>query len=290
MYNDSIKVQNKIIPFNNICEVLKKMDEQLNNYKKVYIIEEQKNKMLESEYQKWTFKDNNSQFKINISYYNETTKTFDNYNDFFNEINDKINEIKKIDSEIKLHYETDSPKKPRETFIQSIKLDIKENEMTIFYNINNQDNKLEDINNIIKEKILSIPNKEDEITKNKKTISLIISLGKGLIIGSIISLIPLIFDKSRQIFFSYYIVYPILSIIISLIIGKIISEKKLKNYYETISLDKTISEVLIGSNTDNLNNRTIIMNEYNKYKKLLTKQLIGLIIVSIIIIIVGILI
>ena len=47
------------------------------------------------------------------------------------------------------------------------------------------------------------------------------------------------------------------------------------------------SDILIGNKVNNLKNRQIIYKEYKKYKKNLTEEIVGLIIISVIVLIIG---
>lgn len=92
-------------------------------------------------------------------------------------------------------------------------------------------------------------------------------------------------------------------------IGSMISSSKLDKYYETIvpskkyagydstnykriykdDIDSFVdtSEILIGKKINNLDNRRMIKKVYEKYKGLIPKELIALLIVTVIVIIIG---
>lgn len=54
MYNDTIKVANKIISDNDLMDIFNKMDEDIRKYNAICKKEEQENIMYEREYQSWT--------------------------------------------------------------------------------------------------------------------------------------------------------------------------------------------------------------------------------------------
>lgn len=299
MHNDSIKIDNKIITSKDLLEIFNIMNETFEQYKKTHILEEQKNKLLESNYQKWTFKDAGSKLNFIVHFFDSTNNVFENYDDFINTFNNRINEIKKIDVEYNLIYDTDSLKDPRIRYNQSINMCIKENSINIEFNLNNQDAKLDSVFSLIKTKIADAPEMIDIVLKDKNKIINTISLSIGLIPSMIILLLLLLIPIIRNIYFQGYVIYPICSILLALLLGSIYSSKKIKKYYENFSIEKKnsnngskdqkeICEVLIGSNINNIDTRSIIINEYNKYKKALSKELIGLIIVSIVIVLIGI--
>ena len=92
-------------------------------------------------------------------------------------------------------------------------------------------------------------------------------------------------------------------------IGSMISSSKLDKYYESIvpskkyagydstnykriykdDIDSFVdtSEILIGKKINNLDNRRMIKKVYEKYKGLIPKELIALLIVTVIVIIIG---
>ena len=82
MYNDTIKVANKIITDKNLFEIFALMNEKLVSFKKIYQMEEAQNRMLEYNYQRWSFKDNGSSLSFDVNFYDDTNIRFDNYNNF----------------------------------------------------------------------------------------------------------------------------------------------------------------------------------------------------------------
>lgn len=96
MYNDTIKVANKIISDNDLIDIFNKMDEDIRKYEAICKKEEQENIMYEREYQSWTAKNFDGKFKVTVNFYDDTTITFDNYNSFIGVFNTRIAEIKSL--------------------------------------------------------------------------------------------------------------------------------------------------------------------------------------------------
>lgn len=127
----------------------------------------------------------------------------------------------------------------------------------------------------------------------------------GIVITSLLLFIPVV----NNIILKGYVVYPIVAVILSYMIGSMISSSKLDKYYESIVPSKKYagydstnykriykddinsfvdtSEILIGKKINNLDNRRMIKKVYEKYKGLIPKELIALLIVTVIVIIIG---
>lgn len=127
----------------------------------------------------------------------------------------------------------------------------------------------------------------------------------GIVITSLLLFIPVV----NNIILKGYVVYSIVALILSYMIGSMISSSKLDKYYESIvpskkyagydstnykriykdDIDSFVdtSEILIGKKFNNLDNRRMIKKVYEKYKGLIPKELIALLIVTVIVIIIG---
>ena len=108
MYNDTIKVANKIISYDDLFEIFSKMQEKLMYYKKISANEEMKNKAIDYKYQIWTFRDSDSKLTFIVDFKDDTTIRFDNYNSFISVFNIRLEEIKYIRVNFILSYRTSS--------------------------------------------------------------------------------------------------------------------------------------------------------------------------------------
>lgn len=305
MYNDTLKVANKIISYDDLFDIFTKMQEKLIHYQKVSNNEEMQNKMLEYNYQKWTFKDSNSQLTFNVNFYDDTSIKFDNYNNFIGIFNNRLHEIKDIYVYFVLSYSTQEEGQQSKWYSQNINMWIYETKVEINTSLDSSDKKMEDIYEFIKNKILNAPIKYDNIIKKKSSISTIVGLAIGLIPGLIISTLLMFIPTIREIFANSYVLYPICVIVLAFVIGGTIASSKLDKLYKNIipeqkyagydstnyksiykdDIDKYVetSEILIGKNVDNLRSRQLIMENYDKYKKYLLPEIIILIVLSIIV-------
>ena len=311
MYENSIKAENKIIKSEDLYEIFSLMNETLKKYKKVSEREDAMNKTLDYAYQNYTFKDEGSKIKASVNFYDNTDITFDNFDNFLSIFNARLEEIKNIDVYFTLSYsvKTPEPNKSYDSFYQTINMYIRDDKLDISLNLKSDDDKLTEIYSLIKNKILNAPEKYDFIIKKKNKITNTVSFGAGIIPSVIITSIFLFIPKINNIFLHGYVVYPICILFLTFIIGSMISSSKLDKYYKNIMPEKKYagwdsknsksiykddiesyigtSDILIGKKVNNLKNRQIIYKEYKKYKKNLTEEIVGLIIISVIVLIIG---
>ena len=311
MYNDTIKAENKIISSDDLAQIFQLMGETLKKYLKVSEQEEMKNRMLDISYQSYTFKDEGSKIKVIVDFYDNTNITFDNYDSFMGIFYSRINEIKTMDVYYTLNYTVMNPEpnRSRDYYTQSIQMHINENKLSIDLNLKSEDPKLDDVYKFIKNKILNAPEKYDDIIKNKNKIMNTITFATGLIPGMVMAALLLFAPYVNNIIFKGFVVYPLIVLFIAYLIGSMIASSKLDKYYETIMPSKkyagydstnneriyeddidsfvSSSEILIGKKVNNLDYRRIIKKEYEKYRGLIPKELVALLIVTIIIIIIG---
>lgn len=309
MYNDTIKVANKIITSEDLMEIFEIMNEKLVYYKKINDREELNNRMLDYRYQNWTFKDSSSKIKFEVDFYDNTNIKMDNYNNFITIFNNRLEEIKRIQVYFYLTYETRLEGQKSEFYSQHIFLSISENNMDIDLSLNSNDTKLNDVYELIKSKVLNAKPKYDEIIKKRSLIKTTIGLSLGFIPALVLSTILIFVPTIREIYSQSYVVYPIASLIFAFLIGNIIGSFKLDRYYKYIipeqkyvgydssnnrmiykdDVDKFIStsEILIGKNANNLKCREQIKQYKEKYKKWLPYEFGVLIIISIIVLFLG---
>ena len=168
MYNDTIKVANKIITAEDLADIFAKMNEKLVSYKKVYENEQRRNQILEREYQVWTYKENDSILSFSVDFYDDTSIKFDNYNNFISIFNNRLSEIKSIYVRFYLNYDIQNEGFPRKNYSQSINMTIYEGKANIDVSLNSEDKKIDDVYELIKSKVLSAPPKYDTVINLKK--------------------------------------------------------------------------------------------------------------------------
>ena len=310
MYNDTIKAENKIISSEDLTQIFQLMNETLKKYKKISEQEEIQNRRLEYNYQKYTFKDEGSKISVTVDFTDNTNISFDNFENFMGIFYSRISEIKTIDLYFYLKYDVIMPEPYRRNDYcsQDIHMYIKETKLEIETRLKSDDHKLDDVYNLIKEKVINAPEKYDDVIKNNGKITSTVILGAGLIPGMILAALLLFIPNVGNIIMNGYVLYPIAAIIIAYIVGGIIAPTKLDRYYNPIMPEKIhtgydsdnrrvytddldtfvgTSEILIGSKVNNLENRRIIRMEYEKSKLLVKKELVVLLIATVAVIILG---
>ena len=311
MYNDTIKAENKIISSDDLTQIFQLMGETLKKYLKTSQDEEKQNRMLDTPYQNYTFKDEGSRMKVIVDFYDNTNITFDNYDNFMGIFYSRIDEIKTMDVYYTLSYTviTPEPNRSRNFYSQSIQMHINENKLDITLNLKSEDPKLDEVYNLIKNKVLSAPEKYDDVIRRKSKITNTVTFGVGLIPGMVIAALLLFVPVVNNMFFKGYVVYPIVAVFLAYMIGSMFSSSKLDKYYNPIMPNKKYagydstnyksiykddidsfvgtSEILIGKKVNNLENRRMIRTEYEKYKALIPKELIALLVATVIVIIIG---
>lgn len=304
MYNDTIKVANKIITDKDLFEIFALMNEKLTHLKKIAQMEEKQNRMLEYNYQKWTFKDNGSGLSFDVNFTDDTNVKFDNYNNFLSVFNSRLHEIKSIWVRFHLSYLVSSPGQKSEWYNQHINMNIYETKADIDVSLSSEDKKIDDVYELIKSKVLNASPKYDTVIKKRSHINTVVGLAIGFIPALIITTLLLFIPAVRHIFATSYVLYPICCLLMSFFIGGIIASAKLDYLYKNISPEKKYTgydssnhksiykedidsylrsgEILIGKNIDNLKCRETIMNYYTKYKIYIPYEIGMMILLSII--------
>ena len=95
--------------------------------------------------------------KVTVDFYDNTNITFDNYDNFMGIFYSRIDEIKTMDVHYTLSYTviTPEPNRSRNFYSQSIQMHINENKLDITLNLKSEDPKLDEVYNLIKNKVLS---------------------------------------------------------------------------------------------------------------------------------------
>jgi hypothetical protein len=308
MYNDTIKVANKIISDSDLEEIFQKMNEELEENKKICQQETIQNEKYEREYQHWTVRDFNGSFSCDFNFYDDTNIKVDNYPAFNNIFNNRLHEVKEMWIHYSCSYAIQNGNDVK--FVnQHINMNIYEYKMSIDVDLSSEDKKMDDIYQLIKEKILKAPERYDRIVRKRNSICNKISFALGLIPSLIICSLLVFIPVVRQVYGMTYVVYPIAVVILAYMIGgtlfggkmdrlysSIVPEKKYAGYdttnYKSIykdDIEKYVetSEIIIGKNINNIKNRKEIIELEKKYSNYIPKELIVLLILSIVMILVG---
>ena len=308
MYNDTIKVANKIITDTDLLRIFEKMNEEVLENQKICRQETIENQKYEREYQHWTTKDFDGSLKCVVNFYDDTSITFDNYNNFISIFNSRLHEIK--DMNIYYHYLYSIQHGKDINYIsQSINMYIYEYKLNIDVNLSSADKKMNDIYELIKDIILRAPEKYDRIVKNKNSITNKVTFALGIIPGIVICTLLCFIPTIRYIYSESYVVYPIVVILLGFALGGLIFGGKLDELYSTIIPNKKYAgydstnhksiykddiddfiqkgEIIIGKNIDNIKNRKEIEELEIKYSKYIPIELIIILVLSLLMILIG---
>ena len=168
MYNDKLKVANRIITDTDLIDIFNKMWEELEKYNKICKQEEQRNMVYERSYQTWTAENFSGTLKFTVNFDDNTNITFDNYNNFLSIFNNRIYEIKSIYVYYSYHYSVQYPNTTSKYYSQSINMSIYEEKMDVEVSLSSEDKKMDEVYNLIKQKILTAREKYDRVIKKKK--------------------------------------------------------------------------------------------------------------------------
>ena len=308
MYNDTIKVANKIISDTDLTEIFQRMNDEILENIQICKQETIQNEKYEREYQHWTTKEFDGTFKVTINFYDDTNVTIDNYTNFISIYNTRLHEIKDMWIRYGYSYWIQHGTEMH-SISQHINMSIYEYKMDIEVNLSSMDKKMDDVYQLIKEKILKAPERYDRVIKKKNSITNKIGFALGtipsLIICTLLCFVPII----RQIYSMSYIGFPIAVVILGFMIGNTIFGGRLDRLYSTIvpekkyagydsskgssiykdDIDKYVkdSEIIIGKNIDNIKNRKEIVELEEKYSKYIPIELIAILVLSIIVILIG---
>lgn len=307
MYNDTIKVANKIISDKDLADIFQKMNDELVECEQISKQEEIQNEKYEREYQHWSCKYFNGNFSATINFYDDTNITFDNYNNFISIFNSRISEIKDMSVYCYISYTIQHGTESK-SVANKIHMFIYENKMNIDVKLDSNDNRMNDVYKLIKDKITNAPVKYDRIIKEKRKITTKVSFALGiipsLVICTLLCFIPII----RQVYSMTFVMYPILVLALCFVIGGTLSSLKLDQYYKTIvpkeksewdskrgtrvksdDIDEFVetSEIIIGKNIRNIHNRSEIEEIEEKYSKNIPYYILITIVLSIMVVAIG---
>ncbi len=309
MYNDSIKVANKIITTDDLANIFLKIWENSEDLKKTYKQEEITNSNLDRDMQNWDLKDLNCTLNFQVDFYDDTNIKFDNFHNFMAVFNNRLEEIKNIDVRYNCYYSIMKNGNWGEMIHQSISIDIFEYKMDINVSLSSYDKKLYEVYELVKNIVLNAPVKFDSIIEKKKVITNKISFIRGLVPAIILASGLFFIPFVSELYLKTYVLYPIGCLVFGYILGnmffsgkldllysKLIRDKKYVRYdidsrkeiYEdNIEEYKLKAEILIGKNLNNLQYRKEIVDMQNKYQKYLPYELMVILVVSLIIVVIS---
>ncbi len=301
MYNGSVTAANKIISYDDLYDIFLAMNDEITKWQKVSKNEEMTNQRLEYKYQKWTFKDSASSYKISLNFYDDTEIKFDNFNNFSAIFNNRLEEVKSISVHYYLSYSEKKQDERIEYHTNSITMWIYEDKMEVNVSLDSNDGKTNHIYEIIKDKLNNAPEKYDSVIRNKSSIMFKVGMALAFIPAIVVCILLLFVPTLRMLFASGIVLFPIVCCMIAFVLNGTMSAWKLEDLYKNIVPSKkyisyekgykddidrytNTSEILIGKKTHNMENRKQIMEIYDKYKKYIPYEIGVIAILSLIVI------
>lgn len=302
MYNDTITVANKIITDKDLLEIFQMMNDDLEENIEIAKKETIENEKYESNYQHWTVKQFSGNYNCTFNFHDDTSIKVDNYSDLLEVFHNRQNEIKSMWILYSYSYWIQDGEK-QDYISQRINLAIYENSMNINFDLSSEDEKMNNIYQLIKEKILKAPTRYSRIIRKRRFISNKMYLAFGLIPSLILCTLLLFVPAIKEIFSNFFILYPITVLLFGFLLGSLLLGSKLQGLYSTLipnqkyerfdmNKNKSIykddtneylskGEIIIGKNTKNIKKRKEIIRMEKKYNKYIPVELFILVIISI---------
>ena len=163
---------------------------------------------------------------------------------------------------------------------------------------------MNDVYELIKNKIQTAPERYDEVVRNKSSISWSVGIAIAFIPSIIFFTLLLLIPSLRIILAKSCVLFPIGSVTLTFFLSSTFSGMKLDDLYKNIvpnkkyvsyekeykdDIDKYLqeSEILIGKNVHNMDSRKEIMRIYNQYKKYIPYEIIVLVVMSMLVVLIG---
>lgn len=298
------EIRNKIVSYETLKDIFYKLNDKLNYYLNIYKNEEFKNRMLDYNSQVWTFKDSGSKLSFIVHFKDNSSITFEKFENFMSVFETRLQEIERMNVHFYLSYRI-SDGYTNKYYNQDLHFNIYEDSFEYKVNLDNSDDKLSDIYEYIRTKINESPERYDDVIKNKNKIIPLTGFAIGFIPSIILVTLTLFVPTVKESFKSGIVLYPLAVIILTYFIGLVVGNSMFSDLYKNINpkqkyvgydkgaiykddIDKFTnqSEVLIGKNINNIKSRKEIKEKYEKYKSFIPKELIALLIFSVIVIII----
>jgi len=294
---------NKIIDRDMLLEIFQAMYDELAKCKRIAEEEEEKNKPLQLQHQKWTLRFFSGDLRFTIHFKDNHSTNYDDYRDFLMVFKNQPFSIKYLNVNYTLSYNLPKEGGSGEHIYNSISLHASEDKFEVSSNLASGDQYMQEIYDLIMQKIASAPPKYDRVIQAKELISFKIGLAMGLVPAIILTTGSLFIPQMRGFYNQYFYLFPAFILLIGAVLGiflgsartapsyaKLVPKKyggwdsnTRKSYY-TDDLQKLTetSDVLIGDKTDILTERKKIISDEERFSKIILPLLGVALVVTII--------
>ncbi len=280
-----VSANNKIIDREMILEIIDAMRQELAKCEKIYEEEKAKNEPLKYEYQKWTLNHFDGKIKYTIFFMDNNSVTYDDYDHFITVFKNRVFSIRHLIIDYTISYNKDG-----KFIYNSLNLSATEDRFAVSSNFANGDTYMRDVYDLIAQKITAAPPKYDRIVKAKELINLKIGFAIGMIPAIVLitasAFIPQLHDFYKNFFYMFPILILLLAVVFGFFLGstktsgsyaKLVPQKyggydkrtQSSYYQDDIQKITETSEVLIGNNTNNNDERRHILEMEKRFTNLI---------------------
>lgn len=301
MDNSSI-ISNKIITADDLRDIFKSMANVLDSLQKAYDTEEQNNQQFLYQYQVRNIDNYNSRFSGTIYFTDRTSVNYDSYSSFMRDFDNRCGSIERLYVDCSVSYFSHNNGQPDAHHHSAITMSVSTDSLRLNTNFGHDEHSLDDVYQLIQQKIASAPDKYDRVVKSRGLITAkvgfaIVSIPIALLMACLV-LMP----TMRQIYAGTIVAYPLIVLCISAILGSVIGTSMTERDYQPIQprqkydrydtknhqsvyTDDVTSytetgEVQIGKNLRNDRHRRNIIRLEQRYSKLLIPELIVITVLS----------
>lgn len=273
----SIQSRNKIISKDLLLEIFDAMHDEYEKCKQIAAEEKAKNEPFQLQYQKWTLHYFSGDLKFTVYYLDDHSVMYDNYQTFTSIFKNQIHSIKRIYVDYTMSYNKPGPNNEfGDHMYNSLHLTIDTDKVEVSANLASGDHYMEEVYNLITQKIANAPEKYDRLIRGKEFINFKIGLPLGLIMGMVLVSATVFIPQLREFYQKYFFMFPalilLLGLVLSVFVGnmrtaanyaKLIPKKyggydvntNSSYYNDDIQKLTETSEVLIGEKANNQRER-----------------------------------
>ena len=282
---------NKTIDRDMLLDFFAAMHKELLECQRIADEEIAKNEPLALDYQEWTMRHFDGSLRFAVYFKDGHEISYDNYDKFVSMFKSQAYAIKSIYVHCRMSYYKTSTNGSSDEYIHnSIDLNIYEDRLSVGSDIASSDTRMNEVYNMITQRIAEAPPKYDHIIKAKEFINVKIGFAMGLIPAIVIvtatAFIPQLHDFYRDTFYLFPVLILAIAAILSFFLGsaktnssyaKLIPQKyggydhnRGGSYYndDLKTLTET-SDVLIGDKVNNLLERKRIEADEKRFTKLI---------------------
>lgn len=287
----TVNAHNKIIDRDLLLEIIEAMHDELEKCSQIAKEEEAKNEPLQLQYQKWTLRYFKGSLRFSVFFKDNHDVTYDDYHTFLSVFKSRAFSIRHLIIDYTLSYNKPDEKNGYgEHMYNSINISATEDDFRVSSHMASGDKYMQEVYDLITQKIASAPPKYDHIIKAKELISLKIGFAMGLIPAIVVVTASAFIPQLHEFYNKFFFLFPALILLLALAFGFFLGSMKTSaNYaklvpkkyggwdsnthssYYTDDLKKLTetSDILIGDKADHMLIRKKIAEDEKRFSKLI---------------------